>query len=129
MKKYKYIGESDEMTTKGKIYNVKSNGIFIDDTNSECCLGSDYKKYFEIVESEGVKQKEKTYTEKNMNDAYDKGFKDGLNKQLDKMYNLNFNRGNVIKYVARAGKKDDEIKDLEKALDFIQREIKYLKEK
>jgi len=46
-----------------------------------------------------------------------------------KMYNLNFNRGNVIKYVARAGKKDDEIKDLEKALDFIQREIKYLKEK
>jgi len=46
-----------------------------------------------------------------------------------KMYNLNFNRGNVIKYVSRAGKKDDEIKDLEKALDFIQREIKYLKEK
>lgn len=46
-----------------------------------------------------------------------------------KMYNLNFNRGNIIKYVSRAGKKDDEIKDLEKALDFIQREIKYLKEK
>jgi len=46
-----------------------------------------------------------------------------------KMYNLNFNRGNVIKYVSRAGKKDDEIKDLEKSLDFIQREIKYLKEK
>jgi len=44
-------------------------------------------------------------------------------------YDLNFNRGSVVKYVARAGKKDDEIKDLEKALDFIQREIKYLKEK
>jgi len=86
MKKYKYIGESDETTTKGKIYNVKPNGIFIDDTNSECCLGSDYKKYFEIVENEEAKQKEKTYTEKNIDDAYDKGFKDGLNKQLDKMY-------------------------------------------
>ena len=85
MKKYKYIGESDEMTTKGRIYNVKSNGIFIDDTNSECCLGSNYKKYFEIVENEELKQK-KTYTEKNIDDAYDKGFKDGLNKQLDKMY-------------------------------------------
>jgi len=34
-------------------------------------------------------KKEKTYTEKNMDDAYDKGFKDGLNKQLDKMYNNN----------------------------------------
>jgi len=44
-------------------------------------------------------------------------------------YDLNFNRGSVVKYAARAGKKDDEIKDLEKALDFIQREIKYLKEK
>ena len=45
------------------------------------------------------------------------------------VYDLNFNRGSVVKYVVRAGKKDDEIKDLEKALDFIQREIKYLKEK
>lgn len=44
-----------------------------------------------------------------------------------KEYNLNFNRGNIVKYVARAGKKDDEIKDLEKALDYLQREINYLK--
>ena len=44
-----------------------------------------------------------------------------------KMYNLNFNRGNIVKYVCRAGKKDDEIKDLEKALDYLQRELKYLK--
>jgi len=39
------------------------------------------------------------------------------------MYGLNFNRGNIIKYVVRAGKKDDEVKDLEKALDYLQREI------
>lgn len=45
-----------------------------------------------------------------------------------KMYSLNFNRGNIIKYVARAGKKDDEIKDLKKAKDYIEREIKYLEE-
>lgn len=43
-----------------------------------------------------------------------------------KIYNLNFNRGNIVKYVCRAGKKDDEIKDLKKALDYLQREIKYL---
>lgn len=44
-------------------------------------------------------------------------------------YALNFNRGNVLKYVARAGKKDDELKDLRKALDYLQREIDYLEDK
>ena len=48
MKQYKYIGETDELTTNGKIYNVKANGTFIDDTNTECCLGNDFEKYFEL---------------------------------------------------------------------------------
>ena len=43
-------------------------------------------------------------------------------------YNLNFNRGNVLKYIIRAGKKDDELQDLHKALDYIQREIQYVRE-
>ena len=46
-----------------------------------------------------------------------------------KDYELNFNRGNVIKYVVRAGKKQDELKDLRKALDYIKREITYLEQK
>lgn len=41
-------------------------------------------------------------------------------------YNLNFNRGNIIKYVARAGKKDNELQDLRKAMDYLQREIEIL---
>jgi hypothetical protein len=44
-------------------------------------------------------------------------------------YKLNFNRGSAIKYLSRAGKKDNEIEDLKKAIDFIQREIKYLENK
>ena len=38
---------------------------------------------------------------------------------------MNFNRGNAVKYIARAGLKsyDTEIQDLEKALWYIQREI------
>jgi hypothetical protein len=44
-------------------------------------------------------------------------------------YKLNFNRGSSIKYIARSGKKDNEIEDLKKAIDFIQREIKYLESK
>ncbi len=40
-------------------------------------------------------------------------------------YNLNFNLGSAVKYLARAGKKDGETKekDLKKALDFITREL------
>jgi hypothetical protein len=44
-------------------------------------------------------------------------------------YKLNFNRGSACKYIARSGKKDNEIEDLKKAIDFIQREIKYLENK
>ena len=43
-------------------------------------------------------------------------------------YRLNFNRGNIVKYVARAGKKDDELQDLYKAKDYIEREIAYVRE-
>lgn len=42
-----------------------------------------------------------------------------------KMYNLNFNRGNVVKYLSRAGKKDNELDDLRKALNYLTREIEY----
>ena len=40
--------------------------------------------------------------------------------------NLNFNLGNVVKYVCRAGRKEGEsnLKDLEKAKDYIKYEIK-----
>ena len=34
-------------------------------------------------------------------------------------YKLNFNRGNVVKYILRCGKKDDEIRELNKAKDYI----------
>ena len=73
----------------------------------------------ELIETEKTLNKPTHYKTDNNIDVID----------FCKMYNLNFNLGNVVKYVSRAGKKDDEIKDLEKALDFIQREIKYLKEK
>lgn len=43
-------------------------------------------------------------------------------------YKLNFNKGNVVKYIARAGKKDDELQDLLKAKDYIEREIQYVRD-
>lgn len=43
--------------------------------------------------------------------------------------NLSFHRGNAVKYICRAGKKDPrkEVEDLQKAIWYINREIKKLK--
>ncbi len=44
-------------------------------------------------------------------------------------HDLNFNRGNVVKYTVRAGKKDPskEIEDLQKAIDYLNFEIERIK--
>lgn len=42
-------------------------------------------------------------------------------------FDLDFFAGNVIKYVLRAGKKENEIEDLEKAKWYIERKISQLK--
>lgn len=46
-------------------------------------------------------------------------------------WNLNFHKGNAVKYTARAGRKDPnkEIEDLEKAVWYLNREIECLKSK
>ena len=44
-------------------------------------------------------------------------------------YELNFSRGNVLKYIIRAGKKTDELGDLLKAQDYLEREIELLRNK
>lgn len=41
-------------------------------------------------------------------------------------WDLNFYLGNVVKYIARAGRKDDTIKDLEKARQYLTWEIERL---
>ena len=41
-------------------------------------------------------------------------------------WNLNFNLGNVIKYVARAGRKDNIVQDLKKARQYLDFEIEAL---
>lgn len=44
-------------------------------------------------------------------------------KDVIRDWGLNFNLGSAVKYVARAGRKDDIIQDLQKAQEFIQFEI------
>lgn len=42
-------------------------------------------------------------------------------------WDLGFCLGNTIKYISRAGKKENTLQDLEKALWYLQREVKKLK--
>ena len=44
-------------------------------------------------------------------------------------WSMNFNIGNVIKYVTRAGYKDNQLEDLKKALWYLQREIDRIENK
>ena len=55
-------------------------------------------------------------------------YKDGWSNSaevIDITENLNFNRGNAVKYIARAGKKDPETEyeDLKKAAWYLDREL------
>ena len=43
-------------------------------------------------------------------------------------WGLNFNLGSAVKYIARAGRKDDILQDLEKAREFLTFEIEAIKE-
>lgn len=44
-------------------------------------------------------------------------------------WDLSFCRSNAIKYLCRAGRKEDEIQDLQKAAEYIRREIEFLQGK
>jgi hypothetical protein len=44
-------------------------------------------------------------------------------KDVIRDWKLNFNLGSAVKYISRAGRKDDIVQDLKKAQEFIQFEI------
>lgn len=50
-------------------------------------------------------------------------------KDVIRDWELNFNLGSAVKYISRAGRKDDIIQDLKKAQQFLQFEIDYLEGK
>ncbi len=49
--------------------------------------------------------------------------------EMVKVWNFNFNIGNVLKYIVRHEKKGNAILDLEKAREYLDREIEFLMRK
>lgn len=47
-------------------------------------------------------------------------------KDVIRAWNLNFNLGSAVKYIARLGRKDDPVQELRKAKEFIEFEIEAL---
>lgn len=50
-------------------------------------------------------------------------------KDVIRDWELNFNLGSAVKYISRAGRKNDKIEDLKKAKRFLEFEIEYLEKK
>ena len=105
---------------KGSIYKIKE----IKDNNSFNMPSElfDHEMQFDDEFFEHFKLKENNmtplhYSNENNYDVID----------FVKDNNLNFNEGNVVKYVTRCRKKGTHLKDLEKALDYIQREIEFIR--
>lgn len=103
------------------IKNVKKDDeikcfIYFDD------VGYSYEEHLlELVKPSESKEDKPKHYQTNSIDVID----------LCNEYNINFNLGNVIKYCCRAGKKENEstLKDLKKAKDYLDRQIKYLENK
>ena len=111
--------------TKEKEYTLKADysrmvHFFNDDNGNESEIDMyKYDKIFEFISSDSPQE------------PYDrsKHYKQKVEPiDLIEAFELGFNRGNVIKYVARAGRKDDELEDLKKASWYLQREIKNLED-
>ena len=78
----------------------------------------------ELVEAANVAQEEANEKPDAINPPHYQGFSNGA-QVIDITENLNFNRGNAVKYLARAGAKDPakEIEDIKKAIWYAQREL------
>jgi hypothetical protein len=105
---------------KGSIYKIKE----IKDNNSFNMPSElfDHEMQFDDEFFEHFKLKENNMTPLHYSNEKDY---DLIDVGID--YQLNFFRFNVLKYICRAGKKQNELQDLEKALDYIQREIDYVR--
>ena len=79
-------------------------------------FGGEFMLMFEIEEKEMVDQPS----------HYNQGIE---TIEYIESWSMNFNTGNVIKYVTRAGYKNNQLEDLKKAMWYLQREIDRIENK
>ena len=98
--------------------NININNIYLEEDCSWCTEKGNILfvdgEYAEIISYKEETKKPKHYKTDSI-DVID----------FCKIYDLNFNAGNIVKYICRAGKKGDRLEDLYKAKDYLEREIKH----
>lgn len=122
--------ESDEICFTGNDETVKENyAIMFNEGNSAADrLKEGMKKVSIPCDDEKVKEIKQYLS---INSAVDHPahycYSKYEPKDVIRGWGLNFNLGSAVKYIARAGRKDDIIQDLEKAKKFLEFEIEALK--
>ncbi len=89
-------------------------------------MSDSIKKFEEMNDREGIFTIDEDKPKKELvNHPKHYGGKDNPYEAIKviEAWDLGFNLGNTIKYISRAGKKDNIIQDLEKALFYLDREI------
>ncbi|MFF4223210.1 DUF3310 domain-containing protein [Streptomyces abikoensis] len=81
-----------------------------------------YKEELELASPSALQAKAAQGHDAVHRPAHYTGFSNNA-EPIDIAENLNYNRGCALKYIVRAGKKGDEIQDLQKALFYINREL------
>lgn len=119
---YLCIRCNGSLFTTGTTYMSKRNNYLIDNDGDSVYIKEEQNMFQLVTNSE----KPTHYQTKSGYDVIDFCNDNGLN----------FNRGANVKYVQRAGKKkyenltikESEIKDIKKAIDHLQRELKFLED-
>jgi len=88
-------------------------------------MGDSIKKYEEMNDREVKVTIDEEKSNSNVNHPKHYGGKDNPYEAIKviEAWGVGFNLGNTLKYISRAGKKDNIIQDLEKALFYLDREI------
>lgn len=121
------IGKKYEVVDKGKSKTFKNECYYeiVDDNKILECYDASFFENWEADDFEITKIE----TNDNVNHPQHYGGENNVYETIKviEAWELNFNIGNCVKYLSRAGKKDDILQDLEKAAWYIQREIEKLK--
>ena len=119
------VGVPFVVFSKDCVYDVVKGKLM--HGNIEACINTEwdlFKKHFEVID-ETWKLKKTKMNIPSENVSHPPHYNQGKYEAIDviKDWKLNFNLGNVIKYIARADYKGDRKENLEKALFYLKYEL------
>ena len=123
-----YVRVSDKRTIE-EVMNVWKNDTMIR-PQLKALFSGEFKEIveskLEVLQSAKSSRYSESKPKPEPKSQHYKKHKSGI-ECIDVVQHMNFNRGNAIKYIWRAGLKNDTIEDLKKAIDYLNYEIERVK--